>query len=58
MDGTEIVNAIGSVGFPIVACGALFWMVNTTMKELTGAITDLSKSIATLTQKEEVTDNG
>ena len=57
MDITEIVNAIGSVGFPIVACGALFWMVNTTMKELTTAITDLSRSIATLTQQEEVVDN-
>ena len=57
MDSTEIVNAIGSVGFPIVACGALFWMVNTTMKELTSAINDLSKSITTMTQKEEVADN-
>lgn len=53
-----ITQAIGSVGFPIVACGALFWMVNTTMKELTAAITDLSRSIATLDQKEEVVDNG
>lgn len=59
MDEIQVITqAIGSVGFPIVACGALFWMVNTTMKELTAAITDLSRSIATLTQKEEVTDNG
>ena len=58
MDSTEIVNAIGSVGFPIVACGALFWMVNTTMKELTSAITDLRRSIVALTQKDEVVDNG
>ena len=42
---TEIVNSIGSVGFPIVACGALFWMINTTMKELTQAIDNLSDSI-------------
>lgn len=42
---TEIINAIGSVGFPIVACGALFWMINTTMKELTTAIENLSDSI-------------
>ena len=45
---TEIMNAIGSVGFPIVACCALFWMVNTTMKELTGAIENLSDTIAEL----------
>ncbi len=42
---TEIINAIGSVGFPIVACAALFWMINTTMKELTAAIEALSDSI-------------
>lgn len=45
---TEILNAIGSVGFPIVACGALFWMINSTMKELTGAIDNLSDTIAEL----------
>lgn len=57
MDEIQIITqAIGSVGFPIVACGALFWMINTTMKELTGAITDLSKSIAKLTQSEEEND--
>ena len=42
---TEIISAIGSVGFPIVACCALFWMVNTTMKELTKAINDLTDTI-------------
>ena len=42
---TEIINAIGSVGFPIVACGALFWMINTTMKELKQAIDNLSDAI-------------
>lgn len=42
---TEIINAIGSVGFPIVACGALFWMINTTMKELKQAIDQLSDAI-------------
>ncbi len=45
MEINEITNAIGSVGFPIVACGALFWMINTTMKELTHAITELTESL-------------
>ena len=45
MDYQVAVNIIGSVGFPIVACGALFWMVNTTMKELTKAINDLTDTI-------------
>ena len=42
MEGQEIINAISSVGFPIVACGALFWMQNKTMKELTDAINNLT----------------
>jgi hypothetical protein len=46
MDGVqEITQVISSVGFPIVACGALFWMINTTMAKLTDAITELTKSI-------------
>ena len=44
METQEIINAISSVGFPIVACGALFWMINTSMKEMTDAINKLSNS--------------
>lgn len=28
MNTGDIVQMIGSLGFPIVACGALFWMLN------------------------------
>lgn len=28
MDVNGITQLIGSIGFPIVACGALFWMLN------------------------------
>ena len=54
MDIQEITQVISSVGFPIVACGALFWMINTTMKELKEAIMALTKSLenANETQKE------
>lgn len=45
---TELINAISSMGFPIVACGALFWMINTTMKELKESIDNLSDAINTL----------
>lgn len=51
MDYNSIVQAIGSVGFPIVACIGLFWMVNTTMKELTTAINGLNETIVKLTTK-------
>lgn len=33
MDVNAFIDAIKSVGFPIVCCGACFWMMNTTMKE-------------------------
>lgn len=45
MDIQEITQVISSVGFPIVACGALFWMINTSMKELREAIVALTKSL-------------
>ena len=45
MDIQEITQVISSVGFPIVACGALFWMINTTMKDLRDVITQLTKTI-------------
>lgn len=47
----DIVNSIGSVGFPIVACCALFWMINTTMKELTQAIDKLSDGISKISEE-------
>lgn len=28
MDAATIGQLIGSLGFPIVACGALFWLIN------------------------------
>ena len=54
METQEIINAISSVGFPIVACGALFWMINTSMKEMTDAINKLSNSIDNASNKEGV----
>ncbi len=51
MDYNSVVQAIGSVGFPIVACIGLFWMVNTTMKEFTTIIGNLNESIIKLTMK-------
>lgn len=35
MDPNAIASLVGSLGFPIVCCGALFWYVNKTQKEFT-----------------------
>lgn len=40
-----VITAIGSVGFPIVACGFMGWLyvkINDTLKDLTLAITALT----------------
>ena len=58
MDIQEITQVISSVGFPIVACGALFWMINTTMKDLRDALTQLTKSIDQTNKPTEEAQNG
>ena len=45
MNASDIVTIINSVGFPIVACGALFWLLNTTVKENTAANAELAKGM-------------
>ena len=45
MDANAIVAAIGSVGFPIVACCALFYLYDKTISKLT---TTLDKVTGTL----------
>ena len=41
----DIITAIGSVGFPIVACCGMFWLYNETITKIT---TTLEKLNATL----------
>ena len=45
MNANDIITIINSVGFPIVACGALFWLLNTTVKENTSANTKLAEGL-------------
>lgn len=42
-----IMQAIGSLGFPIAAFLLLFWQQQTTLKELTNAINSLREFIKT-----------
>jgi hypothetical protein len=34
MDYTQLTTLVGTVGFPIVACGALFWMINKSIAQI------------------------
>lgn len=48
MDYNSIITLVGSLGFPIVACIALFWMMNTTMKEFKETVAENTKAMTEL----------
>lgn len=45
MDATNIINAIGSVGFPIVACIGLFSLYDRTIKEIVNALGEVKSTL-------------
>ena len=42
---TNVVQMIGSVGFPIVAATAMFYLYDKTIKELTATITKIDTTL-------------
>lgn len=42
---SEIVQAISTVGFPIVACGAMFYFYDRTIKDLTITLTKIDTTL-------------
>lgn len=45
MDANAIIQAIGSVGFPIVACCALFYLYDKTITKLTNTLEKVDKTL-------------
>ena len=45
MDFNSILTAIGSVGFPIVACCALFYLYDKTISKLTATLDKMDKTL-------------
>lgn len=45
MDANSIIAAIGSVGFPIVACCALFYLYDKTITKLTTTLEKVDKTL-------------
>lgn len=45
MDANTIIQAIGSVGFPIVACCALFYLYDKTITKLTATLEKVDKTL-------------
>ena len=51
MDVNSIITAIGSVGFPIVACCGLFYLYNETITKITNTLDLLNKSVELLAEE-------
>ena len=45
MDWNNIIQAIGSVGFPIVACCGLFYLYDKTITKLTTTLDKVDKTL-------------
>lgn len=45
MEGLDIISAIGSVGFPIVACCAMFYLYDKTITKLTTTLETMDKTL-------------
>lgn len=45
MDIQELVSAIGSVGFPIVACCGLFYLYDKTIKDIVNALDNVNQTL-------------
>lgn len=45
MEGLDIISAIGSVGFPIVACCAMFYLYDKTITKLTATLETIDKTL-------------
>lgn len=64
MDANAIISLIGTLGFPIVMCGALFWYMikqneqhSTESREMRDAINELKLAIVELTDRLRGGDN-
>ena len=58
MDVNEIIQIVGSLGFPIVAACAMFYLYDKTIRELTVTLTKIDTTLARLVAHvEEVTSD-
>ncbi len=57
METDILVQMVSNVGFPIAAFAAMYYMCNTTIKEVKESIDNLTRSIDHLLNTKEVDDN-
>lgn len=53
----EIVQAISSVGFPIVACGAMFYFYDRTIKDLTITLTKVDTTLDGIAKRLDIIED-
>ena len=51
MDVQNLLTAISTVGFPIVCCGGLFWMMNNTLAKVTDALNNNTIALTKLIER-------
>lgn len=54
MDANAVIQAIGSVGFPIVACCAMFYLYDKTITNLTSTLERIDKTLDKVLDKLDV----
>lgn len=54
MDVNTVIQAIGSVGFPIVACCAMFYLYDKTVTNLTSTLERIDKTLDKVLDKLDV----
>ena len=57
MEVAELMSYVGSVGFPIVACCAMFWLYKETITKITTTLDKLNGTIDKLEQRMEVIED-
>lgn len=58
MEGLDIISAIGSVGFPIVACCAMFYLYDKTITKLTTTLETMDKTLDKILDKLDIGKDG
>lgn len=51
MDANTVIQAIGSVGFPIVACCALFYLYDKTISKLTATLDKIDSTLDKMVER-------
>ena len=58
MDINAVMQAVTTVGFPIVACAALYYLVTNTIAKVTEALNDINKTLIIVTERLDKLEEG